>query len=183
VFHPTLPILVTGSSDRTAKLWRFDPHGSEDNNMLATCVAILREHDNWVTSVAFHPRLPLLTTSSIDDTTKLWRCKILESYNNFTLYHKKGDVSEDICNSLCYLCNFNLCKKNPSDNNNSNGYVVNLTNGDLTNDIHVHYNCLHFQLITNKTEIDDIPISSGTIQRILNIDRKMDALIGTDFYN
>jgi hypothetical protein len=94
----------------------------------------------------------------------------------------KGDVSEDICNSLCYLCNFKLCKKNSSDNNNSNGYVVKLTNGDLTKDIHVHYNCLHFQLITNKTEIDNIPISSDTIQTILNIDDKMNALIGTDFY-
>jgi WD40 repeat protein len=183
-FHPTLPLLATGSWDYTAKLWSFNPHGSEVSNMPATCVATLRGHVNAVKSVAFHPALPLLATGSVDMTAKLWRCKkLIIPYNDFTLYRKKGDVSEDICNSLCYLCNFKLCNKNQSDHNNSNGYVVKLTNGDPTNDKHFHYNCLHFQLITNKTEIDNIPISSGTIQRILNIDDKMDALIGTDFYN
>jgi WD40 repeat protein len=186
-FHPTLPLLATGSEDRTAKLWSFNPDGLESGNMSATCAATLegdKGHGNAVTSVAFHPTEPLLATSSIDKTTKFWHCKMLISpYNNFTLYHKKGDISEDICYSICYLCNFNLCMKNPGNDNNSNGYVVKLTNGDPTNDKHFHYNCLHFQLITNKTEIDNIPISSDTIQRILNIDRKMDALIGTDFYN
>jgi WD40 repeat protein len=182
-FHPSLPLLATGSWDQTAKLWRFNTHGAEKDNMSATCVATLTGHRNDVKSVAFHPALPLLATGSIDNTAKFWRCKMLISpYNDFTLYRKKGDVSENICNSLCYLCNFNLCKKNQSDNNNSNGYVVKLTTGDLTKDIHVHYNCLHFQLTTNKTEIDNIPISSDTIQTILNIDDKMNALIGTDFY-
>jgi WD40 repeat protein len=183
-FHPSLPLLATGSWDQTAKLWRFNPHGAEKDNMSATCVATLTGHRNDVKSVAFHPALPLLATGSIDNTAKFWRCKMLISpYNDFTLYRKKGDISEDICYSICYLCNFNLCMKNSSNDNNSNGYVVKLTNGDLTKDIHVHYNCLHFQLITNKTEIDNIPISSDTIQTILNIDDKMNALIGTDFYN
>jgi WD40 repeat protein len=180
-FHPSLPLLVTGSYDRTAKLWSFNPDGSENSNMSATCAATLRGHVNAVKSVAFHPALPLLATGSEDGTAKLWRC--IKPYNDFNLFSKKGDISEDICNSLCYFCNFNLCKKNSSNDKNSNGYVVKLTNGDLTNDIHVHYNCLHFQLTTNKTEIDNIPILTDTIQRILNIDRKMDALIGTDFYN
>jgi WD40 repeat protein len=190
VFHPSLPLLATTSWDDTAKLWSFNPHGTKAANMSATCVATLGGwgrpdgHDKWVTSVAFHPKLPLLATGNSDITAKLWRCKMLISpYNNFTLYHKKGDISEDICYSICYLCNFNLCMKNPGNDNNSNGYVVKLTNGDPTNDIHFHYNCLHFQLITNNTEIDNIPISSDTIQRILNIDDKMDALIGNNFHN
>ena len=285
VFHPSLPLLATTSWDDTAKLWSFNPHGTKAANMSATCVATLGGwgrpdgRDKWVTSVAFHPKLPLLATGNSDITAKLWRCKMLElpyTYNDFTLYRKKGDISEDICNSLCYLCNFKcekLCKKNSSNHNNSNGYVVKLTNipdlpssrltresllamtqkgvaeaataranvvpaaacvaavmecgvvptdfhnwsdknlqddfadakyfqdntghmesviqalldmkaeADTYKDIHVHYNCLHYQLTTNNTEIDNIPISSGTIQRILNIDDKMDALIGTDFYN
>jgi WD40 repeat protein len=182
-FHPTEPLLATALGDHTAKLWRFNPDGSKEDNMSTTCLAILSGHSNHVLSVAFHPTEPLLATSSADNTAKLWRCKILELYNDFILYRKKGNISEDICNSLCYLCNFKLCKKNSSNHNNSNGYVVKLTNGDLTKDIHVHYNCLHFQLTTNKTEIDNRPISSDTIQTILNIDDKMNALIGTDFYN
>jgi hypothetical protein len=127
-----------------------------------------------------HSKLPIICNWN-RSSIKLWLC--IKPYNDFNLFSKKGDISEDICNSLCYLCNFNLCMKNPSNDKNSNGYVVNLTNGDPTNDKHFHYNCLHFQLITNKTEIDNIPISSDTIQRILNIDDKMDALIGTDFHN
>jgi WD40 repeat protein len=183
-FHPNAPFLATGSMDNTAKLWSFNPDGSAEDNMSATCVATLKGHIKTVMSVAFHPALPLLATGSLDYTAQLWHCKkLIIPYNDFTLYRKKGYISEDICNSLCYLCNFKLCKKNPSNDKNSNGYVVKLTNGDLTKDIHVHYNCLHFQLTTNKTEIDNIPISSGTIQRILNIDDKMDALIGNNFYN
>jgi WD40 repeat protein len=72
-FHPTAPILATSSEDcteNTVKLWRL----SSDNSA-ATCVAILTGHGKWsyVTSVAFHPNLPLLATSSKDGTVKLWR--------------------------------------------------------------------------------------------------------------
>jgi WD40 repeat protein len=68
VFHPTLPLLATGSYDRTAKLWRFTPDGSA-----AICVATLEGHYASINSVAFHPTLPLLATGSFDYTTKLWR--------------------------------------------------------------------------------------------------------------
>ena len=37
------------------------------------CVANLKEHSDTVTSVAFHPSAPLLTTCSRDKTVKLWR--------------------------------------------------------------------------------------------------------------
>jgi len=49
-FHPTLPLLATGSWDNTAKLWRFSPDGS-----VSTCVATLAGHSEDVNSVAFHP--------------------------------------------------------------------------------------------------------------------------------
>jgi WD40 repeat protein len=67
-FHPTAPILATGSKDNTAKLWRFSSDGST-----ATCVATLAGHSDWVWSVAFHPTAPILATGSIDKTVKLWR--------------------------------------------------------------------------------------------------------------
>ena len=67
-FHPTAPLLATGSSDRTVKLWRL----SSDNSS-ATCVATLEAHSGSVSSVAFHPTAPLLATGSWDKTAKLWR--------------------------------------------------------------------------------------------------------------
>jgi WD40 repeat protein len=67
-FHPTAPLLATGSVDHTAKLWRFSPDGST-----ATCVATLEGHGDSVYSVAFHPTAPLLATGSSDNTAKLWR--------------------------------------------------------------------------------------------------------------
>ena len=67
-FHPTAPLLATGSCDNTAKLWRISADGSA-----ATRVATLEGHNNCVWSVAFHPTAPLLATGSGDKTAKLWR--------------------------------------------------------------------------------------------------------------
>jgi WD40 repeat protein len=71
-FHPTLPLLATGSYDRTVKLWLFSPDGSAENNMQATCVETLEGHRRWVYSVAFHPTAPLLATGSEDKFAKIW---------------------------------------------------------------------------------------------------------------
>ena len=68
MFHPILPLLATGSGDKTAKLWRFSADGSS-----ATCVATLVGHTGYVYSVAFHPTELLLATGSADNTLKLWR--------------------------------------------------------------------------------------------------------------
>ena len=181
-FHPKFPLLATscGDLDDThVKLWRFDPDGSTP-----TCMATIRGQIDVIFSVAFQPTMPLLAIASSDMTIKLWRCKSLEHpYNDFILYSKKTNADITICNRLCYSCNFNLCIKNPGNDNNINGYVVKLTNGNSANDIHFHYSCLHRYLINSNTEIDNIPISAETITGILNIDGKVDALIGTDFYN
>ena len=67
-FHPSAPLLATGSFDKTVKLWLL----SSDNSS-ATCVATLKGHSSTVNSVAFHPRAPLLATGSHDNTAKLWR--------------------------------------------------------------------------------------------------------------
>ena len=52
-FHPTAPLLATGSHDKTAKLWRLSSVNSS-----ATCVATLEGHSKNVKSVAFHPTAP-----------------------------------------------------------------------------------------------------------------------------
>jgi len=67
-FHPTAPLVASGSVDKTVKLWLL----SSDNSS-ATCVATLAGHSRAVTSVAFHPTAPLVTTSSFDETVRLWR--------------------------------------------------------------------------------------------------------------
>ena len=66
-FHPTAPLLATGSRDCTVRLWLL----SSDNSS-ATCVATLEGHSSSVTSVAFHPTAPLLATGSGDNTVRLW---------------------------------------------------------------------------------------------------------------
>ena len=67
-FHPTAPLLATGSEDRTVRMWLL----SSDNSS-ATCVAILSGSSRPVRSVAFHPTAPLLATGSGDNTVRLWR--------------------------------------------------------------------------------------------------------------
>ena len=67
-FHPSAPILATGSDDSTAKLFRLNSDGSA-----ASCVATLQGHSSSVLSVAFHASAPILATGSWDKTAKLWR--------------------------------------------------------------------------------------------------------------
>jgi len=88
-FHPTLPLLATGSNDTNVKLWHLDkPDGSM---WRATCVTTLDRskggHNNGVCSVAFHPTLPLLATGSYDSTVKLWHM----------VYTPNGSISVATC--------------------------------------------------------------------------------------
>jgi hypothetical protein len=67
-FHPTAPILATGSDDKTAKLWRLT-----SNNSVAACCATLQGHSDRLRCVAFHPTADVLATGSDDKSVKLWR--------------------------------------------------------------------------------------------------------------
>jgi len=75
-FHPTEPLLVTGSYDKTTKLWHL-VYTSDGSISAATCVETLDSrkngHTDVVRSVAFHPTAPLLATGSNDHTAKLWK--------------------------------------------------------------------------------------------------------------
>lgn len=74
-FHTSLPFLATGSYDKSVKLWRLD--NLDVSKVEATCVATLDSdkggHSNYIYSVAFHPKVPILVTSSDDNIVKLWR--------------------------------------------------------------------------------------------------------------
>ncbi|NBO70313.1 WD40 repeat domain-containing protein, partial [bacterium] len=66
-FHPTAPILATGSQDNEAKLWRL----SDDNQL--SDMLLTAKHDDQIRSVAFHPTEIILATGSYDGTAKLWQ--------------------------------------------------------------------------------------------------------------
>ncbi|CAI2167204.1 18033_t:CDS:2 [Funneliformis geosporum] len=71
--------IVTGSRDKTIKLW--DSTGQ--------CVKTLVGHDNWVRGLVFHPTGKFLLSASDDKTVKIWdtktgRCtKTLEAHAHF----------------------------------------------------------------------------------------------------
>lgn len=74
-FHPTAnpPLLVTGCTDATVKLWQLSP-----DNTSATCMAILDKsnggHINSVGCLVFHPTASLFATGDNSGTIKFWDC-------------------------------------------------------------------------------------------------------------
>jgi coatomer subunit beta' len=57
------PYLLSGADDRTVKIWDYQTKA---------CIQTLEGHAHNVTSVCFHPRLPLIISSSEDGTVRLW---------------------------------------------------------------------------------------------------------------
>jgi WD40 repeat protein len=87
-FHPTEPILASGSNDQTVKLWRLnsDCKGAKCFATLKTQAAPAAEQPSanksmnakqeWpgrVKSVSFHPKLPILASGCEDKTVQIWR--------------------------------------------------------------------------------------------------------------
>jgi WD40 repeat protein len=66
-FDPTGRFVVTGSLDKSAKVWRMSLDGAA-----ATCVATLSGHGLGVYSVAFDPTGRFVATGSSDRTAKVW---------------------------------------------------------------------------------------------------------------
>lgn len=64
-FHPTLPLIVSGSDDRQVKLWRMSETKAWE---VDTC----RGHTNNVLSVLFHPHEDLIISVGEDKTIRIW---------------------------------------------------------------------------------------------------------------
>ena len=77
VFHPTAPILVTGTSDGYAKLWWIFPKTAP--TCIATLDGIKKKSDSQNCGkklsfliMKFHPYMPILAANSADNTVKLY---------------------------------------------------------------------------------------------------------------
>jgi len=70
-FHPSAPVIVSGSTDKTIKLWRILPGE-------IFCMATF-EGAKRVTSVAFHSNGRLLASGNSGNTAFLWDCSVLTS--------------------------------------------------------------------------------------------------------
>lgn len=57
------PYLLSGADDRTVKIWDYQTKA---------CLQTLEGHSHNVSSVCFHPRLPLIISASEDGTVRLW---------------------------------------------------------------------------------------------------------------
>ena len=64
-FHPTQPLIVSGSDDRTIKLWRM-------SDTRAWEVDSMRGHNNNVSCVVYHPRHELIVSNSEDRSIRVW---------------------------------------------------------------------------------------------------------------
>ena len=66
-FHPTKPLILSGSDDRTVKIWRF-------NDVRAWEIETLRGHMNNVSAVLWHPCAEFVLSDSEDRTLRIWDC-------------------------------------------------------------------------------------------------------------
>ncbi|CAH8625212.1 unnamed protein product [Heterobilharzia americana] len=72
------PYLASGSDDRTVKIWDYQTKA---------CVQTLEGHAQNISSVLFHPELPIILTGSEDGTVRFWHANTyrLESTLNYGL--------------------------------------------------------------------------------------------------
>ena len=98
-FHASLPYLVTGSADKTVKLWRIVEDNPDINKRLI-CVSTIKT-TNSVLCVAFHPSLPIFAASCYrENTVKLWEFSSKHRCNPLTSLELKGHT--DTINSFVF---------------------------------------------------------------------------------
>jgi WD40 repeat protein len=99
-FHASLPYLVTGSADKTVKLWRIVEDNPDINKRLI-CVSTI-ETTNGVLCVAFHPSLPIFAAScsNRENTVKFWEISSTHTCDPLTSLELKGHT--DTINSFVF---------------------------------------------------------------------------------
>jgi len=74
-FHPTLPLILSASDDRSLKIWRMNGMhliASLQIDTKAWEVDNCRGHFNNVSSAIFAPRLDIILSNSEDKTLRIW---------------------------------------------------------------------------------------------------------------
>lgn len=82
MFHPTLPLIVSGADDRQIKLWRM-------NDAKAWEVDTCRGHYNNVSCVLFHPRQDLILSNSEDKSVRVWDMTKRTCLHTFRREHER----------------------------------------------------------------------------------------------
>lgn len=82
MFHPTLPLIVSGADDRHIKLWRM-------NEAKAWEVDTCRGHYNNVSCVLFHPRQDLILSNSEDKSVRVWDMTKRTCLHTFRREHER----------------------------------------------------------------------------------------------
>ena len=68
IFHPTLPLIASGSDDKSIRIWKYTDSKCNE----ADC---LRGHSNNVSSLVFHPHNDYIISNSEDKTIRVWDLK------------------------------------------------------------------------------------------------------------
>jgi WD40 repeat protein len=77
-FHPSYPLMITGSSRNIVQIWYLDL--DNPTKLLPTCIATL-DHKYALKSVAFHPKLLLFATGTMDMFSYTTNCATLWSFS------------------------------------------------------------------------------------------------------
>lgn len=82
-FHPTRPLILSGSDDRTVKIWRY-------NDVRAWEVETFRGHMNNVSAVMWHPHSDSILSDSEDRTLRVWDCSQFTSSTSVSTSTSRG---------------------------------------------------------------------------------------------
>jgi hypothetical protein len=108
---------------------------------------------------------------------------------DFIILNSETDVPANSRDTSCRLCGLRLCKRVIDTPNNANGYVVHLHSFTQPNRFYYHYKCIsrYFIQIILSASLYKSPhcatvLDRDDIHKLLNIDRKADAISGNGFY-